>query len=169
MLLEKGCDPNYFEKGKATVWVRLTDAVRNLKLRLMRRPPAGSEHLSVCLGTALHSAAYNGNLGAIDLLLKGGTDVASSKHLLKMTPMHAAAMLGHREVCARLLEAGAPTKTRDSRRLTPAAWAMRRGHPEIVDLIRTADLARRRPRGALLVPSTPSAAVQRETPGRTKV
>ena len=82
-------------------------------------------------------AAYRGVLGAVEMLLCAGADAASTNHMQKMTPLHAAVIGGHREVCVLLLEAGAPTDKRDNRGRTAAAWARRRAHPELAELITT--------------------------------
>ena len=76
-------------------------------------------------------AAYNGTLGAVELLLQAGADVTSTAHPMGMTPLHAAAFSGHREVCAQLIKAGAPPAVRDGRGRTASAWAARRGHAEL--------------------------------------
>jgi hypothetical protein len=99
--------------------------------RLLSRPPTILDHYAVGYATPLHLAAYNGNIGAVELLLGAGADVASIKHPLAMTPLHAAAAAGHGEVCARLLEAGAAVDARDGRGRTPSAWASRRGHKDL--------------------------------------
>ena len=61
--------------------------------------------------------------------------------------LHAAAAAGHREVCMCLLQAGALTNTRDSRGRTADAWAARRGHAELAQLIRAAGPTPARPGG----------------------
>ena len=55
--------------------------------RLMNRPPTILDHYAVGYATPLHLAAYNGNIGAVDLLLGAGADVASTRHPLRMTPL----------------------------------------------------------------------------------
>ena len=67
-----------------------------------------------------------------------GAEVASTQSLLRMTPLHCAAIGGHGEMCAALLHAGAPTSLRDRTGRTPAAWAKRRGNAEIVRLLAAA-------------------------------
>ena len=63
-----------------------------------------------------------------------------------MTPLHAAAAAGHREVCACLLQAGtnaAVASARDGRGRLPEAWAARRGHKALARLLAN---SRRRPK-----------------------
>ena len=128
MLIARGHAVDYFDASKAVPKLKKILWVSKLVNRLMNRPPTILDHYAVGYATPLHLAAYNGNIGAVDLLLGAGADVASIKHPLRMTPLHAAAAAGHREVCARLLAAGAPFDARDGRGRTPSAWAARRGH-----------------------------------------
>ena len=43
-------------------------------------------------GTALHYAAFKGNLLAVELLLEAKADVCSRKHRMGLTPLHVAAI-----------------------------------------------------------------------------
>ena len=130
-LIARGHAVDYFDATKAVPKLKQILWVSKLVNRLLTRPPTILDHYAVGYATPLHLAAYNGNIGAIDLLLGAGADVASIKHPLRMTPLHAAAAAGHREVCARLLAAGAPVDARDSRGRTASAWAQRRGHASL--------------------------------------
>ena len=135
-LLDLGCDVNYFDAKNAHPRLRRVLALARLAFRVTKRPPlAIIEFLVVGFGTALHTAAYRGNLGAVELLLRRSADVSSNKHQLKMTPLHCAAIGGHRAICELLMKAGASADARDSRKRTPAMWALRRGHPEIAQLM----------------------------------
>ena len=101
-------------------------------VRLRKRPPAIFDSFSLLTRcTALHTAAFNGNLGAVRLLLKRGADPASTNHSHGMTPLHLAAAGGHEAIVPVLLDAGSPVGARDGRKRTPAAWARRRGHAEL--------------------------------------
>ena len=130
-LIARGHAVDYFDASKAVPKLKKILWVAKLVNRLLSRPPTILDHYAVGYATPLHLAAYNGNIGAVELLLGAGADVASIKHPLRMTPLHAAAAAGHREVCARLLAAGAPFDARDGRGRTPSAWAQRRGHAEL--------------------------------------
>ncbi|CAH0365282.1 unnamed protein product, partial [Pelagomonas calceolata] len=131
MLIARGHAVDYFDVSRAVPKLKKILWVSKLVNRLMNRPPTILDHYAVGYATPLHLAAYNGNIGAVDLLLGAGADVASTRHPLRMTPLAAAAAAGHREVCARLLAAGAPVDARDGRGRTASAWAARRGHTEL--------------------------------------
>jgi ankyrin repeat protein len=128
VLIARGHAVDHFDASKAVPKLQKILWVAKLVNRLMSRPPTILDHYAVGYATPLHLAAYNGNIGAVDLLLGAGADVASTRHPLRMTPLAAAAAAGHREVCARLLAAGAPADARDSRGRRPSAWASARGH-----------------------------------------
>jgi ankyrin repeat protein len=136
MLISRGHAVDYFDATRAVPKLKKILWVSKLVNRLMNRPPTILDHYAVGYATPLHLAAYNGNIGAVDLLLGAGADVASTRHPLRMTPLAAAAAAGHREVCARLLAAGAAVDARDSRGRTPSAWAQRRGHKDLASSIR---------------------------------
>jgi ankyrin repeat protein len=130
-LIKRGHAVDYFDATKAVPKLKKILWVSKLVNRLMNRPPTILDHYAVGYATPLHLAAYNGNIGAVELLLGAGADIASTRHPLAMTPLHAAAAAGHREVCARLLAAGAPVDARDGRGRTPSAWARLRGHADL--------------------------------------
>ena len=104
-----------------------------------QRPSALIEHFGNALATTpLHAAAITGNLRSLKVLLKAGCAVDGPRaqlHITRATPVHCAAMGGHRTVCDTLLDANPSlVGVRDRFGHTPAWWAERRGH---------ADLARR--------------------------
>ena len=136
MLIARGHAVDYFDVARAVPKLKKILWVAKLVNRLMNRPPTILDHYAVGYATPLHLAAYNGNIGAVDLLLGAGADIASTRHPLAMTPLHAAAAAGHREVCARLLVAGAAVDARDGRGRTPSAWAAARGHKDLASFIR---------------------------------
>jgi ankyrin repeat protein len=131
VLIARGHAVDYFDATKAVPKLKKILWVSKLVNRLLNRPPTILDHYAVGYATPLHLAAYNGNIGAVDLLLGAGADVASTRHPLRMTPLAAAAAAGHREVCARLLAAGAPVDAHDGRGRTASAWAARRGHKDL--------------------------------------
>ena len=52
--------------------------------------------------TPLHYAAYNGNLGGVEFLMKHGADIASATHPHRMTPAQLAEMQGHKAAAEKL-------------------------------------------------------------------
>ena len=86
------------------------------------------------LTSALHAAAFSGNLGAVEALLEHGADACSTRHyFLRCPPLTLAAHKGHEHVAMRLVEAApAAARMRDAvHRRTPAQWAARSGHFEL--------------------------------------
>lgn len=132
VLLERGFDLAHYDPTTvgSKMFARIL-ALSRLVVRVSRRPSGLFESVVVGYGTALHLAAYRGNYGAVQLLLHSGADPASIRHPLGMTPLHAAAVVGRRDVCEALLSAGAPNAARDGRGRTAADWARRRGHVDL--------------------------------------
>lgn len=100
----------------------------------VRKPPSRFAQCNSYAGTrmsALHVAAFVGNLGAVEALITAGADVASTKHPYGMAPLHLASMEGHEQAVRRLLRAKASPHTVDKRGRTPAHWAARRKHAEL--------------------------------------
>ena len=94
-VLARGHAVDYFDASKAVPKLKKILWVSKLVNRLLSRPPTILDHYAVGYATPLHLAAYNGNIGAVDLLLGAGADVASTRHPLRMTPLHAAAAAGN--------------------------------------------------------------------------
>ena len=84
--------------------------------------------------TALHVAAENGSLEAVDLLLEAGADMEVPDER-ERTPLHWAAFSGHLEVARHLLEAGADRDKSDHEQATPLLLASDAGHLEVVRLL----------------------------------
>ena len=76
--------------------------------------------------TPLWVAASQGEADAVRSLANGKADVDTTAVDVS-SALHVAAINGHHEVCARLLEAGGPTDARDGSGRTAEAWALRRG------------------------------------------
>ena len=116
-----------------------------------------------CRCPALHIAAYFGQLVAINHLLKRGATVNSTAHPKGMTPLHLGALMGHADVLARLLDAGALPSIKDKRGRTALAYATKLGHEEARRALLVAgrsDIARPAGRGDSKRRSQPSIAVQ---------
>ena len=82
----------------------------------------------------LHYAAYKGNGGFVDFLLRnGGNPNTRSKHL--STPLHSAAWGRNLKVAEILLEDGADVNARSDEGETPAMTAALRGEKELLEIL----------------------------------
>jgi ankyrin repeat protein len=130
-VIERGCDLNVRGKVESGM-LRTMYSVMDLVCILSKRASPVVEAFtygSRC--SALHSAAYYSNLGAVDALVTAGANVNSQVHYRKMTPLMLAALGGHQQCCLRLLESGADPQLKDKRGRTAAWWAVRRGQAEL--------------------------------------
>jgi len=132
LITQAGVDVNYYDASRMNTVFAVLTAISTLAVRLQNNPSQTLQIFAVSHATALHTAAFNGNLRAVEILLQAGADFASVAHPLKMTPLHAAAYTGHLSVCVRLLDAGAPAAACDSTKRTASMWGKRRGHDDIV-------------------------------------
>ena len=82
----------------------------------------------------LHYAAYKGNAGFVDYLLRNGGDPnAQSKHL--STPLHSAAWGRNLKVAEILLEDGADVNAKTDEGETPAMTAALRGEKDLLEIL----------------------------------
>ena len=82
----------------------------------------------------LHYAAYKGNEGFVDFLLRNGGDPNTrSKHL--STPLHSAAWGRNLKVAEILLEDGADVNARSDEGETPAMTAALRGEKDLLEIL----------------------------------
>ena len=137
-VLASGVDVNWVgtDCKDPTLMGRYGIKAMDVLIKLRRAPPSAFMAYFVYAGprasSPLHLASFNGNLGAVEVLLEHRADVHSTKHAYKMTPLHLAAMGGHEAVVTALLRAGA-SKDVKAKGGTPKDWARRRGHAEIVE------------------------------------
>lgn len=80
---------------------------------------------------ALSCAAYFGMLTIVDLFLERGADVNHTANKYGLAPLHLAAIGGHDDVCARLLDQGAAPGAKDKRGRTALTYATRLGHDTV--------------------------------------
>jgi uncharacterized protein len=86
--------------------------------------------------TALHLAAFFGQLAAARLLVDHGADVrAVSRNPMAVEPLHSAAAKGSVEVCNLLLENGADPNARQQGGWVPLHAAAANGNRELEDLL----------------------------------
>ena len=83
---------------------------------------------------SIHEAAEDGNIEAVKQHLAAGTDV-NAENIREQTPLHSAIRVGNTEIAALLIANGADVNAIHIRS-TPLDWAIRRRHPETVDLLR---------------------------------
>ena len=108
---------------------------------------------------SLHSAAYMGMLAIADFFIERGADVNHMTSEHGLAPLHFAAIGGHDDVCARLLQKGASPEARDKRGRTALALATQLGH----DTVRRRLAAASSKRFQLEAPSAGSRAVVKPT------
>ena len=80
-------------------------------------------------------AVSDGNIEAVKQHLAAGTDV-TAKGKIGGTPLHEAAMWGHKEIAELLISKGADVNAKDDGGETPLDQAIQRKHPETADLLR---------------------------------
>lgn len=84
--------------------------------------------------TALHKAAFNGQLDICRTLLDRGVD-ASAADRSQFTPLHEACQAGHARVCELLIEHGADLEAKDCDGQTPLFQASRFNRPEAAGVL----------------------------------
>lgn len=82
--------------------------------------------------TLLHDMAHKGFVEKVELLMDHGAYIDAIDDEFSTTPLGYAAKWGNREVAILLLERGADPNKAGANWATPLAWAMRKGHAEIV-------------------------------------
>lgn len=90
--------------------------------------------------TALHAAAYVGDLTVVKLLIAQGAEVNDQANIARITPLHAAAEEDHPDVVKQLVAAGADPKKVEVNGYSAGSRAGWREHWEIVRfLLRSGD------------------------------
>lgn len=124
----------------AKLFYTLAGVLSKLKVRGTPSHFVQTFKYAMARASALHNAAFHGNLGAVELLLAAKADVHSTVSAQWMQPLHLAAMGGHDAVVLKLLAAGADPGARVGGGpwggATPAGWAKRRGHAELAATLR---------------------------------
>jgi ankyrin repeat protein len=86
--------------------------------------------------TLLHDMAHEGSIEKCRLLLDHGAQVNAIDGEYQSTPLGFAARWNRREVAQMLIERGADVNRAGADWARPIAWAMRKGHKEMVELLR---------------------------------
>ncbi|MBY5386685.1 ankyrin repeat domain-containing protein [Rhizobium leguminosarum] len=85
--------------------------------------------------TALHAAAYGGNLEVVKRLVAEGADVNDRKNFYQMSPLHGAAEEGRTDVVAFLLTKSADVEATERNGYTPLTQAGWRAHWDTAKLL----------------------------------
>ena len=88
--------------------------------------------------TLLHHTAMKGELAKARLLVDRGADIDAVDEDYRSTPLGVAVREGQREVVDLLLERGADPNVSGAPWSTPLAWARKRGHANLVEVLRDA-------------------------------
>ena len=103
-VLDAGCDVDVRGPVRSPI-LRIMYTVMDLVAKCSRKSSPVVEAFaygSRC--TALHSAAYYSNVGAVDALVAAGAYIDTRCHARRMTPLMLAALGGHESCCQRLLQ-----------------------------------------------------------------
>jgi ankyrin repeat protein len=96
-------------------------------------------HMNCHRTTLLHDMAQEGDLPKATLLLDHGADIDAIDEEFRSTPLGLAARWGHREMVAFLLERGADPSKSGAQWATPLAWAQKKGHMSVINLLARRD------------------------------
>jgi ankyrin repeat protein len=88
--------------------------------------------------TLLHHMAAEGELGKAKLLLAHGADIDAIDDEYRSTPLGVAARRGQSSLVELLLERGADVDAAGAPWAAPLAWAERKGHIQVAEMLRRA-------------------------------
>jgi cytohesin len=84
---------------------------------------------------ALHDAARNGDLAKVKTLLATHPDLVNRKDTNGMTPLHCAALGGHKDIAELLLAKQADVNAKDNAGISPLSFAAGSGYKDVVQLL----------------------------------
>jgi hypothetical protein len=85
--------------------------------------------------SAIHTAIWAGNLKAVKEFLATNPQLVNAKEEHGWTPLHLAAMVGHKELVTLLLGSGAEVNAKDARERTALSLAALHGKKDVVGLL----------------------------------
>jgi hypothetical protein len=94
-----------------------------------------SEERSKAESLTIHTAIWAGNLKAVKEFLATNPQLVSAKEEHGWTPLHLAAMVGHKELVTLLLGSGAEVNAKDTRERTALFFAALHGKKDVVSLL----------------------------------
>ena len=83
----------------------------------------------------IHDAARQGDLAKIKRLLEKNPGLLEARNQNEKTPLHFAALGGHKEIVEFLIGKGADINAKNIAKETPLHYAAAMGHKEVVDLL----------------------------------
>ena len=83
----------------------------------------------------IHDAAQQGDLAAVQQLTANNPDLLTAPNPIGSTPIHIAAVNGHKDIVEYLLSKGVPVDLGDRENSTPLMVAAQGGHKNVVDLL----------------------------------
>ena len=145
-LVEAGAGVNAIAKDGSPLSMAVWEGKRELVVFLLQ---AGADSGACAANgeTALHAAAYKGDLEAARLLIAHGAPVncrttcgttdlfVTSPPVCGESPLHLAAAYGHREIVELLLASGADREIQDHTGQKPVHWADRHRRHELIKLL----------------------------------
>jgi ankyrin repeat protein len=90
--------------------------------------------------TLLHDMAHTGDVSKARLLIEHGAEINRIDDEYRSTPLGYAARWGHVEVVKLLLDCGADPDKSGASWATPLAWARKKNHDEIENLLQSPEL-----------------------------
>jgi ankyrin repeat protein len=113
---------------------RSTQSAANLKGPGSQYLPTGPSEIQMP-ASQIHSAARQGNLGKVKLLLGDHPALVSSKDSLGDTPLHSAAEGGHKDVAELLLANKSEVNAKNNYGSTPLHYAADYDHKDVAELL----------------------------------
>lgn len=100
------------------------------------------DHMNWHRFTLLHHMAADGELAKARLLIAHGANIDAIDDEYRSTPLGVAARRGQEALVQLLLDSGADPGAAGAPWATPLAWAERRGHMRVADILRAVQRSR---------------------------